>query len=80
MTSRALKNQQVAPRPSPIVARCGCGKSYSAATWVKLTSGGQQVIEATDTEPREVFELRQCSCGSTIAKQWNPNPGENTDG
>lgn len=39
------------------------------AAWSKLQWIGLQVIEAYGDEPEERFELRNCSCGSTLCKR-----------
>lgn len=48
---------------------CPCGKKYTKAQWEKLPSKGIQVIEADEEGPEERLDLRNCSCGSTLATQ-----------
>lgn len=50
-------------RAQPIVAECGCGLSYTIATWVRLKLRGWM---PSDT-PEIALELRDCVCRSTIA-------------
>ncbi|HEY2509468.1 MAG TPA: hypothetical protein VGI39_01310 [Polyangiaceae bacterium] len=48
---------------APIVKACRCGRAYSAETWSALKYVG------TSRYPwGEVQELRDCPCGSTIAR------------
>ena len=39
------------------------------ARWVSLTFVGVQVVEADELGPEEHLELRDCECGSTLARQ-----------
>lgn len=45
---------------------CGCGKSYNAATWAALKFVGWYETE-NDDGLAYFLELRNCSCGSTLA-------------
>lgn len=47
------------------VARCGCGAAYDERAWGTLTLAG---IQDAFTDPPSSFELRNCPCGSTIAR------------
>jgi hypothetical protein len=47
-----------------------------AARWSKLEFVGYQVTKADAFGPREVLELRNCSCGSTLAVELH---GEKAD-
>ena len=40
-----------------------------AAAWDALHHIGDQIIEADSTGPAERLELRNCSCGTTLAKR-----------
>jgi hypothetical protein len=42
--------------------RCGCGKTYNDAAWLKLRHDGDQ------EDGERVLELRRCTCGSTISR------------
>lgn len=37
--------------------------------WITLPLIGLQVIEAYGEEPEERYQLRNCSCGSTLCKR-----------
>ena len=45
----------------PIVARCGCGRVFTARQWARLECRG--VME----DDVETVELRQCVCDNTLA-------------
>lgn len=71
MTSQALQNQVIAPRL--MVAKCNtCGTSYTQARWGGLELKGQQKVEADEEGPAQTLELRNCTCGSTLAKEYLP--------
>ena len=46
-----------------------CGQTYDSATWRLLPFVGQLDVPAGDSEdePAETLEMRNCTCGSTIA-------------
>ena len=49
-----------------------CNKNHSElkndkVLWNSLQLIGQQITEADEYGPREVLELRNCTCGSTLA-------------
>lgn len=68
MTSQALQHQAIAPRL--MVAKCNtCGTSYTQARWLELKHLGSQHTEADEEGPAQTFELRNCTCGSTLAKE-----------
>ena len=48
-------------------ARCACGRRYDATAWAMLDFCGCQYVPATVDAPAELFELRNCVCGSTLA-------------
>jgi hypothetical protein len=50
---------------------CGCGKSYSRRMWELLELIGIQRVAADRFGPEEAYELRNCSCGSTISLELN---------
>ena len=45
---------------------CGCGTVHDSVQWRALSSVGVQ------DDPEEPLELRQCRCGSTIARVLSP--------
>lgn len=47
----------------PVVSECGCGLKYTASGWAKLKLLGIQRLDPQDP----ALELRNCSCGSTLA-------------
>jgi cyanophycinase-like exopeptidase len=48
------------------IATCHCGLTYDRAAWERLLLIGG--MDADDEEhPTEILELRNCTCGSTIA-------------
>lgn len=51
-----------------IVVRCSCGASYTLAEWSKLELAGIQ-DEGDESDPRALWEYRNCTCGSTRARQ-----------
>lgn len=50
-----------------IEKRCGCGRVFDRDAWDGLPYVGRQVVEADETEPELVIELRNCECNSTLA-------------
>ncbi len=47
---------------------CSCGKEYSGhKIFTETTELSPQIYEAEGNIPREVIELRNCGCGSTLA-------------
>lgn len=52
------------------VARCACGRSYSADAWAALPWHGDQ----PQLEGEPVLELRGCVCGSTISRERSATP------
>ncbi len=48
-------------QPSVWPKRCACGNPYSRSQWQKLALVGYQADEV------ETLELRDCTCGSTLA-------------
>lgn len=50
------------PRNRCAVARCACGRIYSASAWTVLPWDGDQ------PDGEIVLELRRCVCGSTISR------------
>lgn len=53
---------------------CGrCDRAHSLGGFALLpetySGGALQHVDATDTEPAEVHEVRNCTCGSTIARR-----------
>ncbi len=50
--------------PPEAPKRCGCGRLHSEADWDRL-----QFIGRMDDGEGGVLVLRNCACGSTIAKQ-----------
>lgn len=68
---------EVSQPPSPS-KRCACGRSYDAIAWAELPRIGE--ID-NGREAGERMELRNCPCGSTIARElgrhaisWRPEP------
>lgn len=53
-------------RAREVFKRCGCGRAYTKDQWLQLPFIGEQQIEATETEPAEVWIARNCQCGSTL--------------
>lgn len=57
----------------PIVAKCSCGKTYTADEFQKLHFVGRQRIPADPDDPVRpqayTMELRDCTCKSTIAAE-----------
>lgn len=53
----------------PLVKTCRCGKSYDAHAWRALTYVGVQPGGPADEHGPAYpdVELRNCSCGSTLA-------------
>ena len=54
-----------------IVKRCGCGIEYTTQTWLVLRRVGVQEIRKRSIRGSrvvQVLELRNCGCGSTIAR------------
>lgn len=50
---------------------CNAGHNHEAlklTAWTTLEYIGHQIIEADDEGPAEALELRNCVCGSTLAK------------
>lgn len=59
--------------PAPSGALVACSHDHAAlrstpALWAALPLVGHQVSEADEDGPRVVLELRDCSCGSTLAR------------
>jgi hypothetical protein len=50
-----------------VVASCKCGCSYDEVGWAGLELCGNFCVGADETGPADHLELRNCSCGSTIA-------------
>ncbi len=48
-----------------VVSACGCGRNYTHSGWSTLALVGVQDDGAG--LPDSVLELRNCSCGSTLA-------------
>jgi len=51
-----------------------CNRNHTAlradlTLWLTLPLVGIQVVEADETGPAERIELRDCSCGSTLARK-----------
>jgi hypothetical protein len=58
------KPLSVAPKaPEGFKKTCACGAKYTARTWNKLRSPGTWRLGD------DVFDLRDCRCGSTIARE-----------
>jgi hypothetical protein len=74
MSSGALNGQRVAVKKTVLfVSRCGrCGTSHTADRWATLPLLGSQKIEADEEGPEQLLELRDCSCGSTLAIPRDP--------
>jgi hypothetical protein len=53
----------------PMIARCGCGRTYGPAEWAVLPKRGVQHIPACGGEPEEDLELADCVCRSTISRR-----------
>lgn len=51
------------PVSSPVIAHCGCGRSFTAQDWLDLYIVGVQE-SGTDYS---MLDLRNCPCRSTIA-------------
>lgn len=49
-----------------VVKTCGCGRCYTATGWRNLRLVGEQ------DDGVDRIEIRQCTCGSTIAVALNP--------
>lgn len=63
-----------APPATTVVRSCACGKSYDRAGWLALEYVGIQVAD-----PDERYELRNCTCGSTIALELECPPATPSD-
>ena len=56
--------------PDLTCSRCNAVHLQSAFELLPAAVGGAlQHVDATDTEPAEVHEVRNCTCGSTIARR-----------
>lgn len=53
---------------APLVKACGCGRLYTRAQWDALAYVGPWDDET------ELFELRNCACGSTLALSLGASP------
>lgn len=69
--------EEVTQLPSPL-KRCACGRTYDGDAWAALSLQGE--ID-NGREVGERIELRDCLCGSTIAREvgrhavsWRPGP------
>jgi hypothetical protein len=59
--------QEAPATAGPIVKVCPCcRKGLTAEGWKALEYVGIQRMEAMDDLPEVKFELRNCTCGSTI--------------
>lgn len=47
-----------------------------ASAWSTLLYRGVQVVDPDDGLPPDVLELRDCTCGSTLAININPAPNQ----
>jgi hypothetical protein len=54
--------------PDEIVKQCACGARYDRAAWGLLEYLGQQ------DDGHELYEVRNCACGSTISIVIGPSP------
>lgn len=52
---------------SDTIKQCGCGKAYTKPEWDNLHKVGQLHTPADEFGPDEILELKNCSCGSTMA-------------
>lgn len=65
--------QEALASADPIVKVCTCcRKPLTAAAWQALEYVGIQHMEALDDLPEANFELRNCTCGSTILIDLGP--------
>lgn len=62
---KLLRQRRMAPLI--FIKKCGCGRRFSRAQWDALTYVGRIDTPADAYGPAESCELRNCSCGSTIA-------------
>lgn len=46
---------------------CACGLDYGRAGWLELPRVGVQFVPADKAGPAEAFEIRNCTCGSTLS-------------
>lgn len=60
------KTQALDGFSSGIVKTCSCGKTYTIEEWNELPFIGEQVVEATEDDPEEIWIARQCPCESTL--------------
>ncbi|HEY2514118.1 MAG TPA: response regulator [Polyangiaceae bacterium] len=65
-------------QPATPLKRCACGRTYDASSWSALAWVGE--ID-NGREVSERLELRDCACGSTLARElgrhavsWRPPP------
>lgn len=73
LSSRADAKVRRSMTPSEVEQwpkKCGCGIVYDRAAWVKLLHVGDMVDEV------EAIQLRNCTCGSTIAIILDEKEGE----
>ena len=61
--SNALKCQPM------IVKRCACGAAYTERGWDQLAVVGVISVPEDADGPAEKLEMRNCACGSTIARK-----------
>jgi hypothetical protein len=57
---------------SSIIKECSCGRSYLSGSWRALRLIGY--IDNGRDAAGEVLELRNCTCGSTIALDFGDLP------
>lgn len=60
----------------PVIKVCTkCGRTFTKAQWEMLPQIGLQVIPAWKDEPEEILDLRNDSCGTTLAvSSWDVKP------
>lgn len=72
-----LLRHNAAAKRSPWSKTCdACSRVHDAAAWLALPCIGEQRVPATDDQPAEVLELRNCTCGSTISVRRDPESRE----
>lgn len=53
---------------------CSCGLKHDSLSWIELSFVGIQEIPAIASAPAYALELRNCSCGSTLSREYGPRP------
>lgn len=54
--------------PPPVKTCPCCARQHDDASWRALPFVGLQRLDADESGPAETYELRNCACGSTIAR------------